>query len=111
MLIKLNLEGELLDKLLKDAERNCRTNPKQIEYYLQEIYNGNILVLNDNQQGTNMVLTKDDKTNNSTDKDFVSTDTDKDSTKSDQHGTNMVPKDIEQLQKEVDNLGDDILNF
>lgn len=34
MLIKLNIEGELLELLKRDAEINCRTNPQQILYYL-----------------------------------------------------------------------------
>lgn len=46
MLIKLNIEGELLELLKKDAEINCRTNPQQILYYLRQIYSGQLSVLN-----------------------------------------------------------------
>ena len=90
MLIKLNLEGELLENLLKDAKRNCRTNPMQIIYYLQEIYAGNI-----------MVLVSTNKTDESTLKG-------KSSTKTGKHSTQ---KDMEQLQKQVDDLGDDIIDW
>lgn len=49
MLIKLNVEGELLECLKKDAEINCRTNPQQILYYLRQIYNGQLSVSNNTQ--------------------------------------------------------------
>lgn len=38
MIIKVKLEGELLEALKKDAEQNLRTHPAQIIYYLREIY-------------------------------------------------------------------------
>jgi hypothetical protein len=40
MLIKLNIDGELLELLKADAKENCRTNPQQIIYYLKQIYRG-----------------------------------------------------------------------
>ena len=40
MLIKLNIDGELLKLLKADAEENCRSNPQQILYYLKQIYKG-----------------------------------------------------------------------
>ena len=43
MLIKLNIDGELLELLKADAEENCRTNPQQILYYLKQIYKGKII--------------------------------------------------------------------
>lgn len=49
MLIKLNIEGELLELLKKDAEINCRTNPQQILYYLRQIYSGQLSVSNNTQ--------------------------------------------------------------
>ena len=49
MLIKLNIEGELLELLKKDAEINCRTNPQQILYYLRQIYRGQLSVSNNTQ--------------------------------------------------------------
>lgn len=49
MLIKLNIEGELLEILKKDAEINCRTNPQQILYYLRQIYSGQLSVSNNTQ--------------------------------------------------------------
>ena len=49
MLIKLNIEGELLELLKKDAEINCRTNPQQILYYLRQIYSGKLSVSNNTQ--------------------------------------------------------------
>ena len=49
MLIKLNIEGELLELLRKDAEINCRTNPQQILYYLRQIYSGQLSVSNNTQ--------------------------------------------------------------
>lgn len=44
MLIKLNIEGKLLECLQQDAKVNCRTNPQQILFYLQQIYSGEINV-------------------------------------------------------------------
>lgn len=38
MIIKVKLEGELLECLKKDAESNLRTHPAQIIYYLRQIY-------------------------------------------------------------------------
>lgn len=108
MLIKLNLEGELLENLLKDAKTNCRTNPMQIIYYLQEIYAGNILVLGDDKQGTNRVLTEYENKPVSTNKTNESTLKGKSSTETGKHSTQ---KDMEQLQKQVDNLGDDIIDW
>lgn len=108
MLIKLNLEGELLENLLKDAKTNCRTNPMQIIYYLQEIYKGNIIVLSNDKQGTNRELTEyenkpvsTDKNNESTLKHYIST----------SKGKSSTQRNIEQLQKQVDNLGDDIIDW
>lgn len=49
MLIKLNIEGELLELLKKDAQINCRTNPQQILYYLRQIYSGQLSVSNNTQ--------------------------------------------------------------
>ena len=49
MLIKLNIEGELLELLKKDAEINCRTNPQQILYYVRQIYSGQLSVSNNTQ--------------------------------------------------------------
>ena len=49
MLIKLNIDGELLELLKKDAEINCRTNPQQILYYLRQIYSGQLSVSNNTQ--------------------------------------------------------------
>ena len=108
MLIKLNLEGELLENLLKDAKRNCRTNPMQIIYYLQEIYAGNIMVLEDDKQGTNRVLTEYENKPVSTNKTDESALKGKSSTKTGKHSTQ---KDLEQLQKQVDDLGDDIIDW
>lgn len=49
MLIKLNVDGELLECLKRDSEINCRTNPQQILYYLRQIYNGQLSVSNNTQ--------------------------------------------------------------
>lgn len=49
MLIKLNIDGELLELLKADAEINCRTNPQQILYYLRQIYSGQLSVSNNTQ--------------------------------------------------------------
>lgn len=38
MIVKVKLEGELLEALKKDAEINLRTHPAQIIYYLRQIY-------------------------------------------------------------------------
>lgn len=46
MLIKLNIEGKLLECLQQDAKVNCRTNPQQVLFYLQQIYAGEIDVPN-----------------------------------------------------------------
>ena len=92
MLIKLNIEGELLDNLLRDAEENCRTNPQQVLYYLKQIYKGNIVVLDSTEKvlsRDNEVLTSDNKELESTEKEQKSTDND----------------------KYLDNLGNDIIDF
>ena len=47
MWVKLELTGELEEQFLKDTGRSLRTSPNQIKYYLQEIYNGNIIIVDD----------------------------------------------------------------
>lgn len=81
MLVKLNLEGELAEALLRDAEENCRTRPQQVIYILKKHYlstdkyqNGTNKVLtstNTEHQGTNEVLDSTDKDNNSTENDQI----------------------------------------
>lgn len=92
MLIKLNVEGELLDNLLRDAKENCRTNPQQIIYYLKQIYKGNIVVLD----STNKVLSSDIRVLSSDDKKLDSTEKELDSANNDKY---------------LDNLGSDIIDF
>lgn len=92
MLIKLNIEGELLDNLLRDAEENCRTNPQQVLYYLKQIYKGNIKVLD----STDKVLSEGDKVLTSNNKVLESTEKALESTDNDKY---------------LDNLGNDIIDF
>lgn len=107
MLIKLNLEGELLEKVLADAKRNCRTNPQQIIYYLKQIYEGNIVVLNGTQigqNGTNEVLTSE-KT------DQVSTEIGQNGTNISLDSTEVVPSSIDEVPKEILELDNEIFDF
>ena len=109
MLIKLNIEGELLELLKKDAEINCRTNPQQILYYLRQIYSGQLSVSNNTQVVQIEVPTVNQEipiVNNE-----VSTganiDTQKDITDN-YDGTNIVPI---QEQEDFDYISDEMLNF
>lgn len=100
MLIKLNLEGELLENVLEDAKNNCRTNPQQIIYYLKQIYAGNIIIPNGTQIGqigTNEVLTSEN--------------TDLESTQRGQIGTNVVPQGNSDIPQELLELDNDIFDF
>lgn len=102
MLIKLNIEGELLEILKKDAEINCRTNPQQILYYLRQIYSGQLSVSNNTQ----VVQIEVPTVNNE-----GSTDTDIDTQKDivdNYDGTNIVPQ---QEQEDFDYISDEMLNF
>lgn len=76
MLIKLNVEGKLLECLQQDAKANCRTNPQQVLFYLQQIYKGELSVPNGVQlvpsctnestekvQDKTIVSTKEESTN------------------------------------------------
>ena len=105
MLIKLNIDGELLELLKADAEENCRTNPQQILYYLKQIYKGKTIepkviiseqidnndVLPDNQESTidnNRVSNVDEYSTNDS--------------------TNMVQQ---QKQEDYDYIDDDMIGF
>ena len=109
MLIKLNIDGELLELLKKDAEINCRTNPQQILYYLRQIYSGQLSVSNNtqvvqievptvNQEVRSINNEVPTKVNIATQQDAV-----------DNHsGANIVPI---QEQEDLDYISDEMLNF
>ena len=121
MLIKLNLEGELLDQILADAKRNCRTNPQQIIYYLKQIYEGNIVVLNctdigqggtiTSRKGTNEVLTSEKTYYESTKARRVSTDKVQSNIDIVSESTNKIPQSTEDVPQEILDLGNDIFDF
>ena len=109
MLIKLNIEGELLELLKKDAEINCRTNPQQILYYLRQIYSGQLSVSNNTQVVQIEVPTVNqeipiinnevqDGNNTGSTMDILNTN----------YSTNMVQQQELEGRPEID---DDILNF
>lgn len=102
MLIKLNIEGELLEILKKDAEINCRTNPQQILYYLRQIYSGQLSVSNNTQVVQIEVPTVNNEGSTGTD-----IDTQKDIVDN-YDGTNIVPQ---QEQEDFDYISDEMLNF
>ena len=66
------------------------------------------MVLEDDKQGTNRVLTEYENKPVSTNKTDESALKGKSSTKTGKHSTQ---KDMEQLQKQVDDLGDDIIDW
>lgn len=121
MLIKLNLEGELLESVLEDAKRNCRTNPQQIIYYLKQIYEGNIVVLNGtdigqsgtitSRKGTNEVLTSEKTYCESTNIRLVSTDKVQNDSNIVSESDNKIPQSTEDVPKEVLELDNDIFDF
>ncbi len=109
MLIKLNIDGELLQLLRKDAEINCRTNPQQILYYLRQIYSGQLSVSNNiqvvqidvptvNQELLNINNVVQSVNNTGSTMDISNTN----------YSTNMVQQQEFEGIPEID---DDILNF
>lgn len=109
MLIKLNIDGELLELLKKDAEINCRTNPQQILYYLRQIYSGQLSVSNNTQVVQIEVPTVNQEVQsiNNEVPTKVNIDTQQDAV--DNHsGANIVPI---QEQEDLDYISDEMLNF
>lgn len=109
MLIKLNIDGELLELLKKDAEINCRTNPQQILYYLRQIYSGQLSVSNNTQvvQIEVPTVNQEVRSINNEVPTKVNIDTQQDAV--DNHnGANIVPI---QEQEDLDYISDEMLNF
>lgn len=109
MLIKLNIDGELLELLKKDAEINCRTNPQQILYYLRQIYSGQLSVSNNTQvvQIEVPAVNQEVRSINNEVPTKVNIDTQQDAV--DNHsGANIVPI---QEQEDLDYISDEMLNF
>ena len=109
MLIKLNIDGELLELLKKDAEINCRTNPQQILYYLRQIYSGQLSVSNNTQvvQIEVPTVNQEVRSINNEVPTKVNIDTQQDAV--DNHsGANIVPI---QEQVDLDYISDEMLNF
>ncbi len=109
MLIKLNIDGELLELLKKDAEINCRTNPQQILYYLRQIYSGQLSVSNNTQVVQIEVPTVNQEVRSINNELPTEVNIDNQQDTVDNHsGTNVVPI---QEQEDFDYISDEMLNF
>ncbi|SCI12320.1 Uncharacterised protein [uncultured Clostridium sp.] len=109
MLIKLNIDGELLELLKKDAEINCRTNPQQILYYLRQIYSGQLSVSNNTQVVQIEVPTVNQEVRSINNEVPTEVNIDNQQDTVDNHsGTNVVPI---QEQEDFDYISDEMLNF